>query len=215
MAHPVWPLFDLRVRTGRIEIRLPSDEDLVALAKVAAEGIHDPVVTPFLRPWTDAPSPDLERSVLQWSWLARAQWSAEEWRFAGGVFVDGEAVGIQGIEAQHFGELRSVSTGSWLGRRYQGKGIGTEMRVAILHLAFVGLNAKEAHSGAWWDNEVSLRLSRSLGYQDNGLRAALRRDKPDTEILLRLDRDTWETVEHPPVTIEGLDGCRELFNAEL
>ena len=31
MGHP-WPLFDLRLRTPRLELRLPTDDDLLALA---------------------------------------------------------------------------------------------------------------------------------------------------------------------------------------
>jgi hypothetical protein len=37
-AHP-WPLFDLRVRTPNLELRLPTDDDLLELARVARAGI--------------------------------------------------------------------------------------------------------------------------------------------------------------------------------
>jgi RimJ/RimL family protein N-acetyltransferase len=82
--------------------------------------------------------------------------------------VDGEVVGVQDINAEHFATLRSVHTGSWLGLAHQGQGLGKEMRQAILHLAFAGLGALEAHSGAFFDNEASLATSRSVGYQPNG-----------------------------------------------
>ena len=41
---------------------------------------------------------------------------------------DGVVVGTQGIGGRDFAVLREVHTGSWLGRRYQGQGIGTQMR---------------------------------------------------------------------------------------
>jgi hypothetical protein len=63
-------------------------------------------------------------------------------------------------QAQDFSLLRSVGTGSWLGTEYQGQGIGKEMRSAVLHLAFAGLGAQIARSGAYFDNEASLRVSR-------------------------------------------------------
>lgn len=65
--------------------------------------------------------------------------------------------------------LREVHTGSWLGRRYQGQGIGTQMRAAVLHLALDGLGAQRAVSAAFEDNPASLGVSRKLGYRDDGI----------------------------------------------
>ena len=72
------------------------------------------------------------------------------------------------MQGHNFASLRSVETGSWLGRAFQGQGLGKEMRQAILHLAFEGLGAEEAHSGAFHDNAPSLATSRSVGYAENG-----------------------------------------------
>lgn len=38
MAHPHWPLFDVAVRTPRLELRYPDDELLFELAGVVAHG---------------------------------------------------------------------------------------------------------------------------------------------------------------------------------
>ncbi len=142
MAHPYWPLFDLRVRTPRLELRYPGDDDLVALARVAAEGVHDPAFLPFSVGWSLLPSPERERGVLQWHWRQRAEWRPESWRFEPVIVVDGEVVGVQGLGAKDFARLGVGATGSWIGQRHQGRGIGTEMRAAILHLAFAGLGAR-------------------------------------------------------------------------
>ena len=37
MTHPYWPLFDLVVRTPRLELRPPDDSMLVELARCAGD----------------------------------------------------------------------------------------------------------------------------------------------------------------------------------
>ena len=213
MPHPCWPLFDVIVRTPRLVLRLPADHELVELAQLAAVGVHDPDWMPFAVPWTDAPSPALERNALQWWWRARAEWSSDRWTFTGAVFVDGVAVGVQDLVGENFAVLRAVSSGSWLGRAYQGQGIGKEMRAAALHLAFAGLGAEVAYSGAWEDNLASLAVSRSLGYVENGVRIEVRRGRPSRQIDLRLDRSAWEARRRDDITIEGLAPALEMFGA--
>ena len=216
VPHPYWPLFDLRVRTPRLEVRLLTDDEQNELVAVSDRGIHDPAVMPFSTPWTDRPLPDRHRETLQFWWGARATWSPHHWRFQGGVFVDGRPVGVQELSATEFGPLRSVKTGSWLSREYQGQGIGKEMRSAILHLAFDGLGAQEALSGAFFDNDASMATSRSLGYVFNGEELLLRRGQPDRMINLRLDRDTWSSTRRNDIVIEGLSqDCLDMFGVPV
>jgi len=213
MENEFWPLFDLRIRTSRIEIRLPNDNALGDLARLAAKGIHDPVAMPFLYPWTDEPSPLLERGMLKWGWRHRAEWASNNWTFNGAVFVNGEVVGVQSLMVTDFAALRAVKSGSWLGLAYQGQGIGKEMRTAILHFAFEALGALEAHSGGFIDNESSLRVSRALGYEECGRRTVLRRGIPTELLEVRLDKSQWNTTPHTKVEISGLDDCRDFFIA--
>jgi RimJ/RimL family protein N-acetyltransferase len=213
MGHPYWPLFDLRIWTPSVEIRYPDDDMVVGLARLAARGVHDPATMPFGTPWTDLPSPEMERDVLKHLWGKRSTWKPQDWSFPGAVLVDGEPVGVQELSAKDFSVLRTVDTGSWLGRSFHGRGIGTEMRAAILHLAFAGLGAVEAHSSAWDDNAASDAVSRKLGYVDNGVRWYKRRDAPARSLLYRLDRHTWEAHRHPDIVIEGLEPCLEWFGA--
>lgn len=51
--NDVTPLYDLRLRTPRLELRLGSRAELEALGDVARAGIHPPG-QPFAVPWTDA-----------------------------------------------------------------------------------------------------------------------------------------------------------------
>ncbi len=206
-----WPLTGLRLRTPRLELRPASDRDLMALADLAAAGVHDPEVQPFTVAWTDVSPDERGRSVLQYHWSQRAAWKPESWSLDLVVVCDGTVVGTQAVSARDFAILREVSTGSWLGREYQGQGIGSEMRAAVLDLAFAGLGAEYAISGAFSDNAASQRISRKLGYADNGVDRHVSRGRAATVRRFRLDRQTWEASHAIPVTIDGLEPCLQLF----
>ena len=171
-----WPLLDLVVRTPRLELRLLREVDFPRMVELVDNGIHDPGTMPFFVAWTDAEPSRRAREAAQWMWWHRANWSPENWTFTGGVFVDGHLVGVEDLGAERFRAVRSVETGSWLGRAHQGQGIGREMREAILHLAFAGLGADEALSGAFEDNAASIATSRAVGYEENGEARGRRRD---------------------------------------
>jgi len=55
-------------------------------------------------------------------------WTPQDWWLGLTVFRSGVVVGLQSLAARDLGITRQVRTSSWLGRRYQGQGIGTEMR---------------------------------------------------------------------------------------
>ncbi len=206
-----WPLTGLRLRTPRLELRPASDSDLQALADLAAAGVHDPAVQPFTFPWTDVASDDRGRSVVTYLWAQRAAWKPDSWSLDLAVVRDGTVVGTQGVSAREFAILREVSTGSWLGREHHGLGIGTEMRAAVLHLAFAGLGAEYATSAAFSDNPASQRISRKLGYAGNGVERQVSRGRPATVQRFRLDREAWEASHAIPVTIAGLEPCLHMF----
>jgi Acetyltransferase (GNAT) domain len=90
-------------------------------------------------------------------------------------------------------------------------GYGTEMRAAILELAFAGLGATYATSTAVEDNPASYRVSRKLGYVDNGVERHVVRGRSVVARRLRLDRAGWAAARTVPVTIEGLEPCRPMF----
>ena len=214
MAHPYWPLFDLRVRTPRVELRYPDDDIVCRLVALAAKGIHDPDYMPFSVPWTDAESPEFERNALQFFWRNRAGFSVDDWDLPMAVFVGGEVAGVQNIGAKDFVARRVVGSGSWLGRDFQGQGIGKEMRSGVLHLAFAGLGAERAESGAWDDNKPSLGVSGALGYAENGDEIALRRGRPHRQIRLVLTRDHWQAGRRDDITVDNLDPCLPMFGLD-
>jgi predicted RNase H-like nuclease/RimJ/RimL family protein N-acetyltransferase len=213
MGREFWPFFQLRVRTPRVELRPPTDDDLFALVELADRGVHDPATMPFTIPWTDLPPPHRQRGALQFVWRSRAEWTPDHWRCIFIVETAGEIVGVQDVEAADFASMREVLTGSWLGMAYQGRGIGKEMRAAVLHFAFAGLGAEFALSGAFHDNVASRRVSESLGYEVVGQQRKLRRGRADWAIEYRMSRATWQANRRDDITIEGLDPCLELFGA--
>ncbi|MEV4005116.1 GNAT family N-acetyltransferase [Actinomadura sp. NPDC049753] len=206
-----FPALGLRLRTPRLELRLPSPEELAALADLAAEGVHDPETMPFMVPWTDRPPAEVARGVVQHHWRTLGEWTPEKWELDLTVFHKGEVVGQQTLWARDLVVLRQVETGSWLGRRHHGQGIGTEMRAAVLHLAFAGLDAEEAVSAAFEDSHASSAVSRKLGYQPNGVDRHVIRGAVTIERRYRLTRADWERHRTVPVTIEGLAPCRTML----
>jgi RimJ/RimL family protein N-acetyltransferase len=207
VTSPYWPLSGLRVRTPDLELRWPLQADLDALAGLAAEGVHDAGVQPFTVPWTDAPPGGRARSVLQYHWSQWASWQPPDWTLDLVAERAGAIVGTQGLTGQDFAVRREVSTGSWVGRRFQGQGIGTQMRAAVLHLAFEGLGAQSATSGAYQDNRASLAVSGKLGYADDGIERHTVRGQLAVLRRLRLDRPAWQAHRRVPVQIEGLAPC--------
>jgi RimJ/RimL family protein N-acetyltransferase len=206
-----WPLAGLRLQTPRLELRLPSEHDLDELASLAAQGVHDPLVQPFPFPWTDVAPAGRARSLLQYQWTQWGQWKPEKWTLELTVACDGTVVGVQSVSGQNFAVLRQVATGSWLGLQHHGQGIGTEMRAAVLYLAFAGLGACDAVSDAFTDNLASLGVSRKLGYANDGIEAHVRRGERAVTQRLRLDRETWHANHTVPVTIHGLEPCLPMF----
>lgn len=214
--HPLaahFPLYGLRLTTPRLVLRLPDPAELAALADLAAEGVHDPAVMPFSVPWTEAGPAVRARGVVQHHWDMLSRIGVERWSIPFAVFVDGEVAGMQDVGAREFALTRQVGSGSWLGQRFHGRGIGTEMRAAVLHLAFAGLGAEVAVSAAHVDNPSSLAVSRKLGYRENGTERVTPGGKANVLQRLILDRETWEARRSVDVVIEGLDECRDMLGA--
>ncbi len=209
-----WQLFGLAVRTERLVLRLPTDGELLELMDVVKAGIHPPEVMPFATPWSVMPSPAFERNYLSYHWANRASWAADAWELGLAVWLDDVPIGMQGIHARGFATHRKVDTGSWIGQAFQGQGYGTEMRTAVLTLAFDGLGAVLAETEAFLDNAASNGVSRSLGYDENGVGSLAPLGTARETRRFRMTVDGWRSRPRPPVAIEGLEACRDLFGLE-
>jgi RimJ/RimL family protein N-acetyltransferase len=211
MPHPHWPLFDVQVRTPRLTLRYADDDLCTELATLAANGIHDPAVMPFGMPWTDTPSPELERESFRFWWRCRAETTPGRWNLILAAIVDGVVVGSSGLMASEFPVTRSFGTGSWLGREHQGQGIGKEMRVATLQLGFDGFGAEQATTGAYTDNAASLGVTRALGYEPNGHTRHPRRGEVAEILEFRMSREHWATIRRADITLHGVDAAAALL----
>lgn len=199
-------LWELRLVTPRLVLRLPTEDELHELFAVAEAGIHPPEEMPFAVAWTD----DLQRErFVDFHREAWALWTPEKWTCNLVTFLEGKPIGTQEISGENFPEKREVGTGSWLGAPFQGHGYGTEQRAAVLELAFRGLGAKAATSGAVEHNIASQRVSAKLGYSQTGTRELAPRGEPVTHYDYRLEAGDWRSPI--PVELVGLGGCLPLF----
>jgi RimJ/RimL family protein N-acetyltransferase len=211
MLADLWPLAALRLTSRRLTLRPPDEAGLVALAGVAAAGVHRPHERPFLTPWTDLPPDEQARSVLQGVWKAWGDWTPQVWALHLGVFLEDRPLGMVTVRAREFRVLREVTTSSWLGLEHQGQGYGTEARAALLTLAFGGLNAEAALSVVFQDNAASQGVSRRLGYVPDGVQRDVLNGRAVVSDRLRLTRAAWQAAPRPPVEMTGLEACRPLF----
>ena len=211
MANDHWPLFDLEIRTPKLSLRYLDDELAAELVAVAARGVHDPAVMPFSVPWTDLPSPQMGQEAMRFYARNRAETRPASWNLQFAVVVDGSVVGACDLMARDFPTLRQFTTGSWLGRSVQGRGLGKEMRTAALTLGFDGLGAEYALTDVWHDNDASKGVTGSLGYELEGRRRALRRGVPDEILDYRMPRSHWETIRRDDIGLVGVDAACEFL----
>ncbi|MEZ0446412.1 GNAT family N-acetyltransferase [Cellulomonas sp. ICMP 17802] len=210
----LWPLAALRVTCGDLELRYLDESTLTALAQLAAEGIHDPDFMPFTGTWSRGTPTEVARSVLTFQWGKRAATTPDDWHLDLALVRGGEVLGVQGMMAKAYPVTRTAETGSWLGRRHQGQGLGTRMRLMILHLLFEGLGAHEATTQAFADNAASNGVTRRLGYAENGVDIDPREGKAVLSNRYVLSLAAWQSrpeAHRLDVTLDGVGPAREFL----
>lgn len=190
--NDIWPIFGVRIDLGDLSLRVVRDDDIPELVALAIDGVHDAASMPFQVPWTRAEPPVLAREAAKHYWRDRAEFAPGDFALEFVVRRSGEVVGCQGFRsAPQFQISRTGETGSWLGRRFHGQGIGTRMRQAVCAFAFDHLGAEQITSGAFDDNPASLAVSRKVGYQPNGSGRFVREGKLAHEQKLVLTPATF------------------------
>ncbi|GEP28744.1 succinyl-CoA transferase Rv0802c [Cryobacterium levicorallinum] len=172
----LWPPFGLTVTCGPVTLTPVRDSDLPSLVALAQSGIHARTEMPFGFPWTLGSTDEVRLRLMQYHWAQRAAMEPASWTLETTVRFNDEIVGCQSISTRDYLITRTGETGSWLGEKHHGQGIGTLMRQTIAAFMFDHLKAAEVTSAAFTDNPASLAVSRKVGYQDNGVDRLKRRD---------------------------------------
>jgi len=212
----LWPAAGISARAGDLELRWIDDELLVDLVGLASRGVHDPGQLPFTTLWTQGTELEVARRFLAYQWSVREKVGPDTFMLELAVLRDGVPVGVQAVSGDDWAILRSVETGSWLGKEFHGRGIGTRMRALMLHVCFEGLGAAEVTSTAYEDNPASNAVSRRVGYEPDGVNRVVRDRKPEILKRYRMTRERWERVQGTnskligvPVELIGFEEFRE------
>lgn len=205
----LWPLFGIRLTTPDLELRPVTESDLVGLAAILPDDLEqDPSATRYAGLGDQA---NRRVVVAQEYWRAMGTWTPARWALPF-VVVDrgGDLLGMQWLEGPDFGADRVVDSASWLDPGARGRGLGTQMRAAILELAFSHLGAAAAVSSAVLDNAGSLGVSRSLGYRDT--HTSVLEHSGETLQHLRLERGEWlRSGRGSAVQVTGIKAALPLF----
>ena len=209
-----WPPFGLRLRHDGLELRPATDDDALLIASwipdlLPAEQRH---FMPYLfRSMNADTAEELARLELQWIWRQRASMSPDDWGLTLTVVVDGEPVGIQGLQATGFPVRRTIASGSFLVCDRRRSGIGTRARAIMLALAFEQLGALAAESGFMDGNDASRIVSERLGYLPNGVAFHDFEGTRCREQRVLLEAGRWSAVRPAwldQLEVEGADALR-------
>jgi RimJ/RimL family protein N-acetyltransferase len=194
----LWPPAGITIRTPDLDMRPISEPDAAWLATALPPDIEQ---NPHLPRYPGIAAPAGRRvTALQEYWRNRGAWERENWCLTFGAWLRADEpgsstshlIGTQTLEGTAFARLRVVDSASLLLTEYRRRGLGKQMRRGVLTLAFGHLGAVVAVSAAWHDNPASLGVSRSLGYEDNGVDLEARGENVEVMQRVRLTREAWE-----------------------
>ena len=125
----------VRVSTPRIELAGATDELLGQLQRAVWDGKATAQPAPYDDPMSlYEEDPDVRvRKWVQGVWRGRGSVTPDFWRRYFMVLLDGEPVGMQDLIGDGFNTYGTVVSFSWLSSDLRHRGIGKEMRHAILH----------------------------------------------------------------------------------
>ena len=215
MDETIWPFAALRITTPMLELRYPDDDDLCALAHLAADGIHDPAAMPFYVPWTRADAPDLKRGLLQFGWGRRSSLDPDDWSLP---FV----VLRRRRSGRGAGRLREAVRGASGGRdrlvaRCSDARVVGSARRCVPRCCTSRSTARRGRGAqrSFTDNPASAAVSRHNGYV-----AERRRDRRAGRCRRRgcstgrCHAAVWNAGRRDDIAVEGLEACLPLLGAE-
>jgi RimJ/RimL family protein N-acetyltransferase len=203
----IFPLFQLKIKSEQLELRLANEEEIGELADLAFKNILPKEQSHFFTTDWSQNTDDFQLKFVEHHWQKRFQWSVENWQFLSIIFLDNNPIGVMELASiNDFRKTRSVITGSWLLTEYQGQGLGRQARAMILSFAFNELQAEICRSAAHKDNYLSNKVSSSLGYQLDGTDSV---HGVDDMVRYKLNKENW--LDDLSVQVEGFEICKQMF----
>lgn len=167
-ASLLYPPFGLELRTPRLTLRAVDDAALADLASVNIDDIFTDPTCAWAFPWSKYPKPDIARRTAAFHWGLRVSNTPDNWQIPLAAYSDGVFVGSIDLRATNFAKDRTISTGSYVLKRWQRQGFGRLMRQMALNYGFGSLGAETMRSSWHPDNVASAQVSRALGYVEVG-----------------------------------------------
>ena len=211
MGSDVWPVHGIHLRTADLDLQVMTEGELGVLAAALPDDVQ---MNPRATRYAGLDDRANRRAVLaQGYWRALGLWSPDDWALPFVVRSRGELVGVQWLEGPDWRSDRTVDSSSWLVTSARGRGLGKQMRAAVLALAFGPLRAEAAVSSAVVDNASSLGVSRALGYRDT--HRSVLEHSGETLQHVRLDRARWVgSGQSHGVVVDGVAPALPLFGVE-
>jgi ribosomal-protein-alanine N-acetyltransferase len=85
------------------------------------------------------------------------------------IDIDGEAVGVVGLEMRDDVYSRSPLIGYWIGESFWGRGVMTQAIKLVTGFAFTQLNAIRVHAGVLGNNPRSMHVLEKAGFVKEGI----------------------------------------------
>ncbi len=207
MEH-LWPLHGIRLTTPDLALTAMAEPDLpLVLSLLPADLDLNPHATTYAGLGREA---NRRAVVMQGYWRALGLWSPSDWMLPFVVRRAGEVIGVQWLEGPDYLTDHTVDSSSWLVPGERGRGLGRQMRAAVLDLAFGPLGAEAAISSAVTANAASLGVSQSLGY--HATHTSVLPHSGEVLQHVRLERDAWRAGRAAgTTTLECVDAALPFF----
>ena len=200
-------LLALRVKTPRLELRIPESGAWSVFAAEIAGRVVPAESAHFVGSWAQLVPPESEEAFVAARERTLGACTRKRWGIELGAFDRSRLVGQASLYARDWSASREVITASLVHPEHRGRGLGTEMRSGVLALAFTVLGADVAWSGASFDNVASNRVSEKLGYEHLGEQAKRTGGGEMRFTRLRLTAQAWRPDPAIVVTA-GADAVR-------
>jgi RimJ/RimL family protein N-acetyltransferase len=190
-----------------IKLRPVTDLELIDLANASAGCLLNDEQKQWLEEWATEESPEYQLSMLQHSWLWKAEWDINDWLMEFGVFCENKLVGLVSIGAVNFPENKRLITGLWLLPEARGKGLGLLTKQILLHFGFQYLQASSFVAEIHKSNSKSLKINQDLNYSETDPWQDCQ--SKEDRIYLELFKSNWK--KDVEVTVIGFDQSKRFF----